>query len=118
MSTREFADLVRAASQALWRATTSGDYAIVGKCPTESPNEGVDNARGPGEPRAMQTGNTMKAMSITGPGRIGVSEIERPVPRAGQIRIKVEGCGICASNLGPWQGLPWLSYPLPPAQGG
>jgi threonine dehydrogenase-like Zn-dependent dehydrogenase len=30
------------------------------------------------------------------------------------VRIRLEGCGVCASNLEPWAGLEWLSYPGEP----
>ncbi len=29
------------------------------------------------------------------------------------MRIRVRGCGVCGSDMGPWKGLPGLSYPLP-----
>jgi threonine dehydrogenase-like Zn-dependent dehydrogenase len=32
--------------------------------------------------------------------------------------LRIEGTGVCASNLGPWGGLPWLHYPLAPGEGG
>jgi threonine dehydrogenase-like Zn-dependent dehydrogenase len=28
--------------------------------------------------------------------------------------MKVEYCGICSSNLAPWRGAPWFTYPFPP----
>jgi threonine dehydrogenase-like Zn-dependent dehydrogenase len=28
------------------------------------------------------------------------------------VRIKLEGCGVCASNLSPWEGKPWFTYPM------
>ncbi len=34
------------------------------------------------------------------------------------MRFRVEGCGVCASNLGPWLGLPWTQYPLDPGHPG
>ena len=32
-------------------------------------------------------------------------------PKAGQVRIKLEGCGVCASNLTPWAGPEWMRFP-------
>jgi threonine dehydrogenase-like Zn-dependent dehydrogenase len=32
--------------------------------------------------------------------------------------LRVEGCGICGSNLPPWEGRPWFQYPLAPGQPG
>lgn len=31
-----------------------------------------------------------------------------------QVRVRLEGCGVCASNLPLWQGRPWFTYPLAP----
>jgi threonine dehydrogenase-like Zn-dependent dehydrogenase len=39
-----------------------------------------------------------------------------PVPRPGpgEVRVRLEGCGVCASNLEPWAGNEWTSYPGEP----
>jgi threonine dehydrogenase-like Zn-dependent dehydrogenase len=29
------------------------------------------------------------------------------------VRVRLEGCGVCASNLPVWEGRPWFQYPLP-----
>jgi threonine dehydrogenase-like Zn-dependent dehydrogenase len=60
----------------------------------------------------------MRAASISEPGKISIREVAVPDPAPDQIRIRVEGCGVCGSNLGPWQGLPWLQYPLSPGDSG
>ena len=60
----------------------------------------------------------MRAISISAPGRTQLHHVPRPAPGPGQVRIEVEGCGVCASNLGPWKGLPWITYPLAPGDGG
>jgi threonine dehydrogenase-like Zn-dependent dehydrogenase len=39
-----------------------------------------------------------------------------PGPGRGQIRVVLEGCGVCASSLPSWQGRPWFDYPLAPGQ--
>ncbi|BBA36736.1 L-threonine 3-dehydrogenase [Methylocaldum marinum] len=36
-----------------------------------------------------------------------------PAPGPGQVRVKLEGCGVCGSNLPVWEGRPWFDYPLP-----
>lgn len=56
-------------------------------------------------------GGTMRAARLVTPGTIAIHEIPRPEPAAGEVRLKLEGCGVCASNLEPWAGLPWLTYP-------
>jgi threonine dehydrogenase-like Zn-dependent dehydrogenase len=54
---------------------------------------------------------TMQAAILAAPGRIEITGAPLPQPGAGEVRLRLEGCGVCASNLEPWAGLPWLSYP-------
>jgi threonine dehydrogenase-like Zn-dependent dehydrogenase len=56
----------------------------------------------------------MRAAVLAQPGRIEFAEVPRPEPGEGEVRIRLEGCGVCASNLEPWAGLPWLTYPGEP----
>ena len=39
-----------------------------------------------------------------------------PLPEPGplDVRVRLEGSGVCASNLPAWQGQPWFAYPLEP----
>src|SRR5690348_12363139 len=39
-------------------------------------------------------------------------------PAAGEIRVKLEGCGVCGSNIPVWEGRPWFNYPLQPGSPG
>jgi threonine dehydrogenase-like Zn-dependent dehydrogenase len=39
-------------------------------------------------------------------------------PAPGEVRIRLEGCGVCGSNLPPWEGRPWFKYPFLPGQPG
>jgi threonine dehydrogenase-like Zn-dependent dehydrogenase len=57
---------------------------------------------------------TMRAAVLIGPGQVDVREIARPKPGAGQVRIRLEGCGVCASNLVPWSGPDWMHFPTEP----
>src|SRR5690606_5178129 len=41
-----------------------------------------------------------------------------PEPGPGEVRIRVRGCGLCGSNLGPWAGIPGVAYPLDPGAPG
>jgi threonine dehydrogenase-like Zn-dependent dehydrogenase len=63
-------------------------------------------------------GSRMRAARVVSPGKVEIDDVAKPDPDAKQVRIRIEGCGVCASNLGPWQGLPWLTYPLGPGDGG
>jgi threonine dehydrogenase-like Zn-dependent dehydrogenase len=44
--------------------------------------------------------------------------VEIPEPGEGEVRVRVEGCGVCGSNLAPWEGRPWFEYPFAPGQPG
>src|SRR5438046_10482271 len=56
----------------------------------------------------------MRAAVLEGPGRVKIAEVRRPEPGPGQVRVKLEGCGVCASNLTPWAGPEWMTYPTEP----
>lgn len=60
----------------------------------------------------------MRAASIAAPGRIDVRETGLPEPGPTEVRVRLEGCGVCASNLEVWQGQPWFVYPLMPGAPG
>jgi len=53
----------------------------------------------------------MRAAVLDKPGVIRIDEIAPPAPGAGEVRIRLEGCGVCASNLEPWAGQDWMTYP-------
>ena len=60
----------------------------------------------------------MKAAVQTGPGELDIVEAPLPQPSSGEVRLKLEGCGVCASNLGPWSGPDWMNFPAPPGDMG
>jgi threonine dehydrogenase-like Zn-dependent dehydrogenase len=57
---------------------------------------------------------TMRAARLVGPGELRLEDVTIPEPGSGQVRIRLEGCGVCASNLTPWGGAEWMRYPLEP----
>jgi threonine dehydrogenase-like Zn-dependent dehydrogenase len=59
---------------------------------------------------------TMRAAVVVAPKTIEIRQIAVPEPAAGQVRIKLEGCGVCHSNIPPFEGRPWFTYPLAPGQ--
>jgi threonine dehydrogenase-like Zn-dependent dehydrogenase len=56
----------------------------------------------------------MRAAILAAPGQIRIEDIALPEPGPGEVRIRLEGCGVCASNLEPWAGQEWLTYPGEP----
>src|SRR5690606_8592124 len=68
------------------------------------------SARGAGG-RVMGAQPTMRAAVIAGPRMTRVERIERPEPGPGEVRIRVEGCGVCGSSAPVWEGRPWFEYP-------
>lgn len=55
---------------------------------------------------------SMQASVLTAPGRMELRSTELPQPGPGQVRVRLEGCGVCASNLTPWSGPEWMQFPL------
>lgn len=58
--------------------------------------------------------STMRAAVVANPGKIEIVDAPVPDPQAGEVRVRLEGCGVCASNLPPWEGREWFSYPMEP----
>ena len=56
--------------------------------------------------------NTMRAAVLVSPKTIEVTNVPLPEPGPTQVRLKLEGCGLCASNIPVWQGREWFSYPI------
>ena len=56
----------------------------------------------------------MRAAVVAGPGQIRMDEVPLPRPGPGQVRVRLEGCGVCASNLTPWEGPEWMQFPTEP----
>lgn len=49
---------------------------------------------------------------IDGPRSVRFETQPLPEPGGGQVRVQLEGCGVCGSNLPVWEGRPWFKYPL------
>lgn len=67
--------------------------------------------------RALQNrknNGSMRAAVVMAPGRVEIHQVPVPEPGPGQVRVRLEGCGVCASNLPVWEGQPWFKYPLLP----
>jgi 2-desacetyl-2-hydroxyethyl bacteriochlorophyllide A dehydrogenase len=66
------------------------------------------------QPQSESTTGLMTAAVVVAPGRLELREVSIPTPGPNQILVRLEGCGVCASNLPPWEGKPWFTYPLEP----
>jgi threonine dehydrogenase-like Zn-dependent dehydrogenase len=60
----------------------------------------------------------MHAGVIAGPGQAALQSIEPPAPGPGQVLVRLEGSGVCASSLPLWEGRDWFNYPQPPGAPG
>jgi threonine dehydrogenase-like Zn-dependent dehydrogenase len=54
----------------------------------------------------------MLAAVIAQPGRIALVDAPLPEPGLGQVRVRLEGCGVCASSIPVWEGRSWFEYPF------
>lgn len=60
--------------------------------------------------------NEMIAAQVMRPGRIEMIASDPLHPKPGTVRVAIKGCGVCASNLGPWEGPDWITFPLGPGE--
>ncbi len=56
----------------------------------------------------------MRAAVLDAAATIRIASVATPEPGPGEVRIRLEGCGVCASNVEPWEGQPWSSFPGEP----
>jgi threonine dehydrogenase-like Zn-dependent dehydrogenase len=54
----------------------------------------------------------MRAAVLAGPELVRVEAAACPAPGRGEVRVRLEGSGVCGSDLAPWQGAPWFAYPF------
>ena len=60
----------------------------------------------------------MRSATLLEPRRFTVDPMETPVPGEGEVLLKVRGCGVCGSDMGPWKGIQGLEYPMKPGAPG
>lgn len=53
-----------------------------------------------------------KAATLVRPMTTRVHEVGVPDLAENQVRVRLQGCGVSASNLPAWQGRPWFQYPM------
>jgi threonine dehydrogenase-like Zn-dependent dehydrogenase len=68
--------------------------------------------------RAASRRKTLSAAVISGPRELKIQALRLMRPGPGQVRVKLEGCGVCGSNLPVWQGRPYFQYPCEPGAPG
>ncbi|WP_224767439.1 MDR/zinc-dependent alcohol dehydrogenase-like family protein [Paracoccus yeei] len=62
----------------------------------------------------MIEASLMRAAILDGPQRFSLARVPVPRPGPGEVLIRLEGCGVCASNVEPWEGQPWSTWPGAP----
>ncbi|MFL6290280.1 MAG: alcohol dehydrogenase catalytic domain-containing protein [Thermoanaerobaculia bacterium] len=60
----------------------------------------------------------MRSAILTEPRQFRIESMDTPEPGEGEVRIRVRGCGVCGSDMGPWKGFPGMGYPLQPGAPG
>jgi threonine dehydrogenase-like Zn-dependent dehydrogenase len=56
----------------------------------------------------------MQAAVLAGPADMRTERAPVPQPGPGELRVRLEGCGVCASNVEPFEGQPWSTFPTDP----
>jgi threonine dehydrogenase-like Zn-dependent dehydrogenase len=70
-------------------------------------------------PRTEESLPTLiRAAQIVQPQQTQVVDCSLPTPSGSEVLIRVEGCGVCGSNLPVWEGRDWFTYPLRPGNPG
>jgi threonine dehydrogenase-like Zn-dependent dehydrogenase len=59
-----------------------------------------------------------RAAVIRGGRSAELVEVPAPEPAGGEVRLRLEGTGVCGSDLAVWSGRPWFEYPRPPGAPG
>lgn len=55
---------------------------------------------------------TMTAGVVAEPGRARLERVPTPEPGPEDVLVRIEGCGVCGSNLPLWEGRQWFRYPV------
>ena len=60
----------------------------------------------------------MQACVIASPREARLQDAPRPEPGPGEVLLRLEGSGVCASSLPLWEGRSWFEYPQAPGAPG
>lgn len=58
------------------------------------------------------TTSKAKAAVLAAPKKVELKELDLAAPKKGEVRIMLEGSGVCASNIPVWEGREWFDYPV------
>jgi threonine dehydrogenase-like Zn-dependent dehydrogenase len=61
---------------------------------------------------------SMTAAVFAAPQTLELKKLPLPEPAPEEVRVRLEGCGVCASNLPVWEGRSWFEYPIAPGEPG
>lgn len=64
------------------------------------------------EKTVSDTGKDFRAAVLEAPQKVEVEKLDLPKPEKGEVLIKLEGSGVCASNIPVWEGRDWFDYPI------
>jgi len=74
----------------------------------------IDGPRPSEEAEGLVASSEMRAAVVTGPGEMRIETVPVPEPGPSQVRVRLQGSGVCASNLTPWAGPEWMNFPTEP----
>ena len=61
-----------------------------------------------------QVAEELVSAVIPAAGEVITTQSPLRSPEPGEVRVRLEGCGVCASNLWPWSGPDWMTFPTEP----
>jgi NADPH:quinone reductase len=67
---------------------------------------------------AAQTTATMRSAVLADARTVTLEERPIPQPGRGQVRVRLEGSGVCGSDIPVWEGRDWFEYPREPGAPG
>jgi D-arabinose 1-dehydrogenase-like Zn-dependent alcohol dehydrogenase len=54
----------------------------------------------------------MRALTLRGPRDAQIVDVAPPAPGAAEVLVQISACGVCASDLNAWRGVPGIEFPL------
>jgi threonine dehydrogenase-like Zn-dependent dehydrogenase len=60
----------------------------------------------------------VRAAVLKAPGHVALHALPDPEAAAGEVLVRLQGSGVCASELPLWEGREWFTYPRPAGEPG